>query len=237
MQWQFELTDQPINPSFPITAYQYFDNGVKKGPFYFAINDLISALSTEPDYHYDAESERLKEDSTPSLPYGTIRYSANENRTRQRITMEIPQKQWEIRYGEENEHFYTIGFPRMVIQFLVTSLDQVLRVDETRIYGVLNDGQPISNDTPLFHFPYTNVGKANGIVCWGANARLTVTDLVELQRLFGWFVAAPFGEDHGVRTTHGIGHFRKLVEEIENKPFDDEWLIPFNQTFGELFEK
>ena len=235
MQWQFELTDQPINPQFPITAYQVYDNGARKGPFYFSINDLVTALNAEPEYHYDAENERAKEDSTPSLPFGTIRYSVNEAKTRQRVTMEIPQKQWEIRYGHENDVFYSIGFPRMVIQFLVNSVGDVLRVDETRIYAVLNNGQPITDDTPLFHFPYTNVGKTNGIVCWGRNARLTVTQLVELERMFGWFVAAPFGEDHGVRTTHGIGRFQRLIEEINNNPFDDEWLIPFNQTFGELF--
>ena len=236
MQWQFELTDKPINPEYPITAYQVNDNGAKKGPFYFSIPDLISALTAEPEYHYDAEKERAKEISTPALPFGTIRYSVDESKTRQRVTMEIPQKQWEIRYDQANDNFYTIGFPRMVIQFLVSSIGDGLRVDETRIYAVLNDGQPITDDTPLFHFPYTNVGKTNGIVCWGVNARLTATQLVELERMFGWFVAAPFGEDHGVRTTHGIGHFQKLIKEIENKSFDDGWLIPFNQTFGELFQ-
>ena len=106
MKWQFEFEDCPKNPIYPIKAIQEMDNGVKKGPVYLKITDLIEAMSTTPEGIHDADALRKLETLvTPSLPYGAIRYSANEEQTRERITMEIPKKQWDIRYGE-NLMFY-----------------------------------------------------------------------------------------------------------------------------------
>ena len=237
MKWQFELSDLPKNPQYPITGYQVNEGGVKKGPFYFSIQDLTEILLDEPETFYDPDEMKRTENNTPVLPFGTIRYSCSEDRTAQRISLEIPKKQWEIRYGDQSNEFYTIGFPRMIIQYLVITNGNLNRIDETRIYAVENNGKPITDETELYAFPYPNVGKSNGIVCWGANQRLTIDSLVELERLFQWFVAAPFNEDHGVRTTHGIGSFRKLIEVINDLPFNDEWLMPMKKTFGDLIAK
>lgn len=236
MKWQFEISDCPTNAAYPVIAHRVNDNGVKRGPFYFSIESLLEALKKEPDNFMDADGLRGDENCTPSLPLGTIRYSTNESKTRQRITMEIPQKQWEIRYGEEMELFYTIGFPRMVIQYLVVDHSSIKSIKEMRIYAVLNNGQPITNDTDLFIFPYPNVGKSNGIVCWGQNQRLEINSLTELERSFRWFVSAPFNEDHGVRTTLGIASFRKLIEVIQDQVFNDDWLMPSRHKYSDLFE-
>lgn len=236
MKWQFELSDCPINPAYPIKATQLYDNGVQKGPFHLTMEDFINSLKVEPDGLHNAE--KLVEEETnvsPTFPVGTIRYSSDPWHTRQRITMEIPQKQWDIKYGDDDE-FFSIGFPRMVIQYLISSQNDQKKMIETRLFAVLNDKKPIDDETPLFHFPYPNVGKSNGIVCWGRNQRLEITRLTELERAFQWFIASPFNEDHGVRTTHGIANFRKLIDRIQDKPFDDEWLIPIrNQSFRELY--
>ena len=237
MKWQFELTDCPSNAHYPVQAFSVMDNGVKRGPFHIKISDLIEALSNEPEGQHDAEA--LKNDESiisPALPFGTIRYSSNEDKTRERLTMEIPKKQWDIRYGEEATPIY-IGFPRMVVQYLVETYKGGSRkVVETRLYAVVDDKNAIKDDTPLFPFPFPNVGKDNGIVCWGQNARFELTDLTDLTRLFHSFISAPFNEDHGVRTTLGIPSFRKLIEQIQELPFDDEWLVPSHKTFGSLFE-
>lgn len=235
MKWQFEISDCPLNPNFPVLAYQVYDNGIKKGPFYFTMNDFLESLQAKPDSFHDAEAlKQLETNISPTFPVGTIRYSSNESQTRERVTMEIPQKQWDIKYRESDE-FYTIGFPRMVIQYLLSSTNDSKRIVETRIFAVLNNGKPINDETPLYAFPYPNVGKANGIVCWGQNQRLEIQRLTELERSFQWFIASPFNEDHGVRTTHGIGNFRKLIDHIIEKPFEDDWLIPLNRTFNSLF--
>lgn len=237
MKWQFELSDCPINVNYPVKAFSVMDNGVKRGPFHMKVEDLVAALSNEPETSHDADALRNEETIiSPALPFGTIRYSTNENRTRERLTMEIPKNQWDIRYGDEVTPFY-LGLPRLVVQYLVeTSTGGKRKVIETRLYAVLDDKNAITNSTPLFPFPFPNVGKENGIVCWGQNTRFELNELTELTKLFLSFLSAPFNEDHGVRTTLGIPNFRRLIEQIQEQPFDDEWLIPSQKTFGSLFE-
>jgi len=236
MKWQFEIKDVPKNADYPVEAFQVNDSGVRRGPFYLRVEDLIGALSQEPENTYDAEDERVNEHSTPSLPYGTIRYSSNASQSKHRVTMLLPKMNWDIRYGDEEE-FFNIGFPRLVIQYLIVpSNTKPLKISEMRIYAVRDDRQPISEDTPLYTFPYPNVGKSNAIVCWGLNARLEIDSLSELERAFRWFVSAPFNEDHGTRTTLGLPSFRRLIDKIKDQPFDDEWLMPSRETFGNLFK-
>lgn len=235
MNWIFELSDCPLDANNPIKAIRYLDNEVKKGPIYLSVENLVKALKAEPDNLLDADGYRSKETSTPSLPFGTIRYSSNESKSKERITMEIPQKNWEIRYGNKEDEFYTIPFPRMVVQYLVVNSGTQSIVNEMRLYAVLNNKEAISDKTELYVFPYPNVGKSNGIVCWGQNQRLEIKALVDLERAFLWFISAPFNEDHGVRTTLGIGNFKRLMQEIENKNFDDDWLMPLNKVFEDIF--
>lgn len=239
MKWLFEISDQPESLAFPVIGTQHFDNGVKKGPFYFSMADFIIALKNEPDQRYDEDTDLEK--STPALPLGTIRYSANNTGEKQRVTLEIPKKKWQIRYGDETDKFYTIGFPRMVVQFLTSSLmrDKKSKIDDIFIYAVLDNKRPITDTTELYSFPYTNVWKDSGRVCWGSNERLTINELVELERMFNWFISAPFNEELGVKTIHGIPNFKYLIEQIEDQDFEDDWLLPDvnKRTFEELCTK
>jgi Prokaryotic E2 family D len=235
MKWHLEISDCPENAAYPILAYQVNDSGVKRGPFYLSVESIIEGLQKKPGNLLDANGMRSEEKSTPSLPFGTIRYSTNEHKTRERVTMEIAKKQWEIRYGDEEE-IHTIGFPRMVVQYLVVESEIKKKISEMRIYAVEDNKKHINDATPLYTFPFPNVGKSNAIVCWGQNQRVEIASLVELERAFLWFVSAPFNEDHGVETTLGIPNFKKLIKSIEDKPFDDELLVPQKQTFGDLFK-
>lgn len=234
MRWQFEMSDVPKSTEFPIEAFQVMDNGIKRGPFYFSVEDMIRALEQAPENTFDADTLKGEETNTPTLPFGTIVYAKNESGSRQRATMLLDKKQWEVRYGDENEIF-TIGFPRMILQYLVVpSNEKNYKITEMRIFAVKDDKKPITDETQLFTFPYPNVNKSNGIVCWGQNARLELDSLVELERSFRWFVSAPFNEDHGVRTSLGIQRFRVLLEKIRDKSFDDEWLLPSTLNFSGL---
>ncbi len=234
LKWHLEISDCPSNSTYPIRGYKENDNGVKFPPVFLTVQSVIEALQAQPGNLLDADGLRSDEKSTPSLPFGTIRYSSNELSTRERITIEIPKKQWEIRYSNE-ESIYTIGFPRMIVQYLIVPSGEKKKISEMRIYAVEDNKRPINEETPLYTFPFPNVGKSNGIVCWGQNSRQELNSLVELERAFLWFVSAPFNEDHGVQTTQGIPSFKKLIKVIEDKPFDDEWLIPMRKTFEDLF--
>jgi hypothetical protein len=236
MRWQIDIADVPKNAEYPVEAFQIGDGGVKRGPFYLKVEDLITALQQTPDNVFDADSLKGEEYATPPLPFGTIRYSKNESGSRQRVTMLLDKKMWEVRYGDEKEIF-SIGFPRMIVQYVVVSSNvKALKITEMRIYAVLDDKKPITNETPLFLFPFPNVNKGNGIVCWGQNERLELNTLVELERAFRWFVSAPFNEDLGVRVKLGDYRFRVLLEKIKEQTFNDDWLVPAKLNFGDLFK-
>lgn len=229
MKWQFEISDCPRNSRYPVIATQIGDNGVRKGPFYLTINDLIQALeSGTKSFNFLAEDSIS--DRTPILPKGTIRYATNRTKTVVVVSMEIDKKYWDIRY-EDDKNFYTLGFPRMIVQYTVNMSEGYL--SNMKIFAVKDDKKPIIDTTPLFQFPFPNVHD-NGSVCWGKNERIQVKSLVELERGFQWFVSAPFNEDLGVKTTLGIPNFRMYIEKFENQPFQDEWLIEMNKTFGDI---
>lgn len=228
MKWNIEISDCPINPKFPVVAHQTYDNGIKKGPFYLKMEDLLEALSAEPDMAFKGPVWK----PTPLLPAGTIQYATDEDERYSRVVMEIPKKQWDIRYGDDE--IYTIGFPRLIIQYDIIKSPSTQRIIETKIFAVLNNKKAITEDTEIYRFPYPNVYH-DGRVCWGSNHPKEIKDIMELEKMFNWFVSAPFGEDLGVKTTHGMPNFKQLIEVIQDKDFDDDWMISENMTFRELF--
>lgn len=237
MKWVFEIEDVPSNPAFPVVGTQHFTNGAKKGPYYFSLEDFMSALKSQPDTLIDIETEEV---STPPLPMGTIRYAVDKISDMERTVIEIPKRQWQIQYGETNNEFYTIGFPRMVVQYKTQSLTggNKSRIRDVYIHAVLDNKHPITDTTELYLFPYPNVWQEDGRVCWGRNQALEINELVELERMFNWFISAPFNEELGVKTIHGIPNFKLLIEEIKDQEFNDDWLLPDrkNETFGDLFK-
>ncbi|MCM3317949.1 prokaryotic E2 ligase family D protein [Rummeliibacillus stabekisii] len=236
MKWLLEISDCPANLDFPILGTQV-SKGIKKGPWQFSKDDIIAALSEESDLALDVDGLFSDEQHSPILPQGTIRYSHTTDFSRERITMTLPKKQWDIRYGDEQELF-PIEFPKLILQFVLVASSNASEkaMVETRIFAIRDD-EEVNDTTQLYSFPFPNVGKTNGIVCWGANQRLTFKSLTDLERAFVWFVAAPFNEDHGVKTTFPISNFRKLIEVIQDTSFNDDWLIPLNMNLGDLFKK
>ncbi|MDQ0273505.1 hypothetical protein [Cytobacillus purgationiresistens] len=234
MEIHFKLSNCPSNIMYPVTIYQKCENGISKASVQVTIDELINTLQDKPTNLLNADDSRTQEKSTPALPFGTIRYSATDSKDVERVTMVIPKKIWEIRYGDKNDHFYSIGFPKMVAQYKCINTQKSKVIQEMRLYAVSGNG-PINDDTDLYSFPYPNVGKSNGIVCWGQNQRLELESLVDLEKSFYWFVSAPFNEDYGVRTSLEIHNFRMLIETIEGQRFNDQWLLPLNMKYKDLF--
>lgn len=231
MKWILEIADCPDNTDFPIKIFRENNAGVITGPKFMSIRDFLGAF-----IEADPVDDIPEMDFSPTLPLGTIRFGQDRTGSTQMVALEIPKKIWEIRYVNDGE-IYSIGFPRLVATYLLRKItDNSLRIVEMRLFAVLDNKKSINDNTKLFTFPYPNVGKDNGIVCWGDNERPVIKSHVELERAFNWFVSAPFNEDLGVMTTLGIKSFHHLISWIKDKPFDDEWLISANKTFGELFK-
>lgn len=228
MKLQFEIVDVPKNLDYPVTAFTVNEAGIRKGPYAMSFDDLIDCLRAKATNVVD---EAYKSTS-PVLPKGTVQYAENLEKTKCRVTIEIPKKQWDVRYGDDPT-FHSIGFPRLLVQYELLRSFTFSHVTSVKIFAVADDSRPLTERTKLFHFPYPNVEKSEGRVCWGTNS-LRVNSVLELERTFSWFVAAPFGEDYGISTTLPVTTFRLLIEEIQNKPFEDEWLVPNNYILEDI---
>lgn len=238
MKWTLELSDVPTNPQFPIVGFYESSPGVRSSQHLFSIEQVVRILENrhEADDRDTAEAVREKMIASPILPEGTIMYSKHPENLLEQVVFEIPQKTFDIRY-KDTDVFHALAFPRMVVVCELEAMGNQKKIGTMRLFAVANDGKPISEDTLLFDFPYTNVMKGSGTVCWGQNERLLVDTLSEAKKALLLFFSAPFNEDHGVRTSFGINRFAQLIAKLENQPYSDEWLLPTNKKFGQMLKE
>lgn len=244
MKWILEFSDMPQDKDYPIVGYQITDTGIKRGPYLYKVEDVVNSLTafqnetiTSTDY---GANIFLNEKRIPTLPVGTIGYSSSDQGN-ERISLVIKKDIWPIKYQNDPE-LYFIGFPRLIIQYVLVPLrtNGLRRVMATKIFAIKDDQQPVSDETKLYAFPFPNVSKEDGKVCWGENSNFTIANLLELDKFFAYFLSAPFGEDYGMRLADGSLTFGKYIETHQHKSFDDELLLPVMKgeehlTFGTLY--
>lgn len=235
MEWILKFNDQPINADFPIEAHYEAAPGLKSGTRYFSFDQIVDILQNRNSLEGSLHSPTIARAElilSPILPEGTIMYAQDPNKELEQVVFEIPQKTFDIQYRVAGA-LHEMPFPRMVAICELESMGNEKKIGSMRIFAVENNNQPITENTPLFTFPYTNVMKATGSVCWGINDRLLVSSLQEAKKALFLFFSAPFNEDHGVRTTLGINQFQALIKKLEGQQFSDDLLLPHNRTFGE----
>lgn len=244
MEWIFKITDCPTDVNYPIIGHQVYDSGAKKGPFLFSIEDLVEVLSVGPIVSANTSSDCVQlESRTPILPRGTIAYAISEGKSYERLSMVIDKSSFFIRY-KESEEMFEIPFPKMVVQYILrdtaNKASTKKNIVSTYIFAIKDNLSVIDEDTELYHFPYTNVNKGNGQVCWGTNS-FAISSIASLERFFTQFLSAPFNEDYGLSLdTKLIQSDDKLIRTfydyiqfvVENNitDFNDDWLLPTNDT-------
>lgn len=236
MEWTLKLSDQPSNPDFPIVGYYETSPGIKSSKHLFTIEQIVTILQDRHDPEdEEGTSVSIREElvTSPILPEGTVLYAKHPNNQLEQIVFEIPQKTFDIQY-KNTGLFHAMPFPRMLAICELEALGEQKKIGSMRIFALENNGESITEDTPLYAFPYTNVMKSSGSVCWGQNERVLVTSLQEVKKALLLFFSAPFNEDHGVRTSLGINEFKGLIKKLEDQPFSDEWLLPVNKTVGQM---
>lgn len=244
MKWNFEISDCPENSALPVKAFRISDNGAKSGPFYYSMESFINSLST-PVISAECEASPfitnnyLGEKRLPVLPIGTVGYSSSLSGSipKERITIVLDKAITPIRYRtQDNIHF--IGMPKLILQAIVINVpgSKKRRVIKSKLFAVKDDGNPITNETPLYKFPFPNVNKSEGTICFGANDAVLLDDLTQIERVYHLFTDAAFNEDYGMSLLNGIFYFSEyLADDAAAKPFDDEMLIPAHTTFGNLY--
>lgn len=238
MEWILKISDQPVNADYPIEAHFEARPGVKSGKKLVSVEEVLSILENRHSENFmeTTEVKRRELVLSPILPEGTIMYAQHPTGDLEQIVFEIPQKTFDIQY-KENGSLHAMPFPRLIAICELRKADDKKKITSMRLFAVENNGGPIEENTPLFAFPYTNVMKNTGSVCWGMNERMLVSSLYEVKKALFLFFSAPFNEDHGVRTTLGINQFQGLIKKLEEQPFSDDLLVPVNKTFGDTMRE
>lgn len=242
MKWILELNDSFENKETPVVVYQQMDNGAETPRRHMSIADVVTAFSKPVDI---INEENLIDDFNnevriPILPPNTIGYSSSQGKMmKERVTMTIPKGIWPIQYAKGPVvSTHLIGMPKMVVQYVVLSIPNTRdrRIIETKLFAVKDERTTINEETQLFYFPFPNVNKSSGVVCWGANHDMSVPQLTDLELVFGKFISAPFNEDYGCYIGNGEQCFEKYIKNNENQPFDDDLLLPITNTkIGNLY--
>lgn len=239
MEWILKLSDQPLNADFPIEAHYEVTPGLKSGTRFFSFEQVVEILQNRNSLEGSISSPNLAREElmlSPMLPEGTIMYAQHPDNVLEQVVFEIPQKTFDIQYKVAGA-LHEMPFPRMVAICELERMGDEKKIGSMRIFAVENNKEPITENTPLFAFPYTNVMKGTGSVCWGINDRLLVSSLQEAKKALFLFFTAPFNEDHGVRTSLGINGFQALIQKLEGQQFSDDLLLPHNKTFGEVMKE
>lgn len=239
----FEISPNFENKTTPIAYYKQLDNGAKTARKYITIADLVTALSQPVDIVRGEEgisSNFENETRIPILPPNTLGYSSSKGTLmKERVTIVIPKGVYPIQYIFKNIiTTHLIGFPKLIMQNVVVSIPNTKqrRIVETYLFAIKDDRKPIDEQTELYSFPFPNVDKTTGGVCWGANADISIEQLSNLDIVFTKFISAPFNEDYGCYLKNGIQNFKSYLElEVEDVPFNDDYLLPTNKKVGQLY--
>ena len=234
MKWNFTIEEQPKDILYPIEGYQTAINGTKRGPFFFSIADMCTAL-TELDSNTNIEGFI----SMPLLPKNVIYMTHTKNMDSYKLILDFPKTIHPLRYENSKvKRMDFVGFPRVLLHVIAQKYGEEWKVSDTKIFA-LEETAKLLPSTKLSHFPFTNVYKDTGVICWGMNTIPAFKELYELDSLYYLFAQAPFNEDLGTRIlTKKMGTtFLSYLEEIdkeESTQFNDEDLIPCSYTFGDL---
>ncbi len=248
MKWILEISDNPVNIDYPIIGQKIYDNGTKNQTVMLTIESVVNALTSGPVESASTDNPNYSnERRTPLLPRNTLSFSYSEKGTYERLTMVIDKSTWFIRYRTEEE-LYEIPFPKMILQLALRPVQNSMkrRIIETNIFAIMDSHSVIDENTELYYFPYPNVSKESGKVCWGANT-FTVDSVAASERFFTQFTAAPFNEDYGMMIDHQFenkttlgkrnGLFKEFIQHIaDNKInyFDDNWLLSTDKKLSDI---
>lgn len=248
MKYVFEISTDPVNKDFPIEMRKKLSNGAVTPPRYMRVEDLAELLSQPVEsVNFDAvvNEPGVKLDNevgTPLLPLNTVSFSSAEGKAiYERILVTVPKGIYPISY-RDTDNTYLVGFPKLLMQFTLIGerTDKhdtgKRRIIGTKVYA-LKDERLVKESTPLYVFPFPNVNKSDGMVCWGGNSSdLLINKLSELDLIATKFVTSAFNEDYNIlmdftsskenEAVKPVKSFEEYIEAYEDTTFNDDLLIP-----------
>lgn len=241
MKYIFEISDTPENVMYPISIQTKASNGVKSPKQAMDVPSLIAALNELYDKQSTLEdsgvgfNEEIVKDQliTPSLPFGTIFYQngalvKNDNQIIEQVAVVLPKGIFPASYHNQA---MMLGFPTLVFVFKIIwdKLRNSRKLRKGNVFAVKEQPHRVNSNTPFYTFPFPNVSKSSGEICWG-NTLTTITgeDLNDfVQNAVDTFVTSNFNDDYGIIVdSPDYGGFSDYIAANENKSFNDDFLIP-----------
>ncbi len=134
---------------------------------------------------------------------------------------------FDVQYGDTV--FRQVGIPKLLFAIKWAKGKAVA----VRVVAVKD--QTITENTPIYLYPFSNVMSTDGSICFGANRLYDYdfTDPVRLHSLPHMFLSMPNNNDGYHSRNHSGLELRPLFELLESEVFPDDWLRAAGKTYGQ----
>lgn len=224
MKWIIEIDDRLADLDRPFIGQTILDNGSKSPKLAYSTRDLIKILQ-----EIDSDNSTFSNATSELVPANTLKKTIDGNKTI--FSILIDKQMWDIKYQTVNDNHY-IGLPKVIVQYVISNTVP-FEIRSMKIVA-LKEADVIDNFTPLYKFPFPNVEKDLSTVCIDLTNK-KYSSHKELDYAFRQFIAAPFNEDYGLALNKSkIFRFAEYLVQYADQSFNDELLVPLNQTISEF---
>lgn len=223
MEWNIKIPFHRNTSERFIEVQKSDGNEIQFGKYFVTPMELIEALS-----HFNRKGENF--DRQPLLPQNCIHFMRTADNKFFQLIISTPKMKRLVKYRTTDFHF--IEVPRAIMVINVTNDGQNFRLNNSRLFAVKDE--VLTKESALYVYPFPNVEKSEGTICWGSNQFNSFPCLTALNRIFDAFYDAPFGEDYGMRLLSGYPSFKQYLADNEEKAFIDNDLYPTSKVLGDL---
>lgn len=122
--------------------------------------------------------------------------------------------------------YKNVGMPRLLFAIKIyKNVIQTVKVMAVKDFI-------IKEDTELYEYPFSNVSRGSGNVCFGMNriSSIDIPSLTALHSIPDMFLSMPNNNDSYGHNLSGLA-YRPLLEELVDKPFNNDWLEPAHKSY------
>lgn len=121
--------------------------------------------------------------------------------------------------------FNEVGLPGLV--FGITYTGRQVRA----LYIAAVTDEFLVKDTPMYHYPLSNVAHSNTRVCFGRNNifEIDYQEVADLHSVPNMFLSMPNNDDSYGDSNLSKLQQRELLEALQGKQFDSNWLKPLRK--------
>lgn len=186
---------------------------------YITFEDFVGTVLSAKDSKY--EKVQFK---TPVLPQNCVQYI---ELTSNSYIIVLKREKGNIDMIYSNRVFKQVGIPTLLFAFKLykNTLNEgyVVAIKDTKF---------ITLDTKLYCYPFSNVYEYSHKICWGSNKLPTFDEVSYTQNIPDMFLSMP-NSNHGYGKNLSGLEYRPLLEALEEKEFNEDWLLETNQTYEE----